>query len=68
MNHGNEKLLKLVEEESVFVKNFSTVLTASRIPDFAVEFNNAVFHIERNANPKVLFMDLSFRLNQIMHS
>ncbi|HNW88895.1 MAG TPA: DNA polymerase III subunit delta [Bacteroidales bacterium] len=68
MNHGNEKLLKLVEDETVFVKNFSAVLTAPRIPYFADEFNKAVFHIERNANPKVLFMDLSFRLNQIMHS
>lgn len=68
INHGNEKLMKLVEDESEFVKKFSAVLTADRIPDFADEFNKAVFHIERNANPKVLFMDLSFRLNQIMHS
>ncbi|HOY31945.1 MAG TPA: DNA polymerase III subunit delta [Bacteroidales bacterium] len=68
INHGNEKLMKLVEDESEFVKKFSAVLTAERIPGFADEFNKAVYHIERNANPKVLFMDLSLRLNQIMHS
>jgi len=68
VNHGNEKLIKLVEEESKFVKDFSGVLTAERIPYFDDEFNNALYHIERNANPKVLFMDLSFRLNHIMRS
>jgi len=68
INHGNDKLIKLTEEESDFVSNFSKVLTANRIPRFSEELNKAVFHIERNANPKVLFMDLSFKLNQIMHS
>lgn len=68
MNHGNNKLVKLTEEESGFVSNFSKVLTAQRIPVFSEELNKAVFHIERNANPKVLFMDLSFKLHQIMHA
>lgn len=68
INHGNDKLMKLTEEESDFVSNFSKVLTAQRIPSFAEELNKAVFHIERNANPKVLFMDMSFKLHQIMHA
>jgi len=68
INHGNDKLVKLTEEESDFVSNFSKVLTAQRIPAFSEELNKAVFNIERNANPKVLFMDLSFKLYQIMHS
>jgi len=67
-NHGNEKLMKLVNEETDFVNKFAGVLTPDRIPFFAEEFNKAIYHIERNAYPKVLFMDLSFRLNQIMHS
>ena len=68
INHGNDKLMKLTEEEADFVSNFSKVITAHRAPAFSEELNKAVFHIERNANPKVLFMDLSFKLNQIMRS
>lgn len=67
-NHGNDKLIRMTEEEIGFIQNFSKVLTAERISGFAEEFNKAVYHIERNANPKVLFMDMTFRLNQIMHS
>ncbi len=68
LNHGNEKLVKLDEDESDFVTKFSNVLNPSRIPLLSMEFTNASYHIERNANPKVLFMDLSFSLYSIMHS
>ena len=33
---------------------------------FAEELNKAYFHIERNANPRILFLDLSFKLNRIL--
>ncbi len=68
LNHGNEKLVKLDEEESDFVTKFSNVLNPSRIPLLSAEFTKSCYYIERNANPKVLFMDLSFSLYSIMHS
>ncbi len=68
MSMGDDKLVKLDEEETVFVTNFAKILNAQRIPLMANAFNKAMFQIERNANPKILFMDLSFTLHRIMHS
>ena len=68
LNHGNDKLVKLDENEIEFVSKFSNILNSDRIPLLSAEFTKASYHIERNANPKVLFMDLSFTLNSIMHS
>ncbi|MEI6122779.1 MAG: DNA polymerase III subunit delta [Bacteroidota bacterium] len=68
LNHGNEKLVKLDANETEFVSKFSGVLNSARIPLLSEELTKAIFHIERNANPKVLFMNLSFTLHRIMHS
>jgi DNA polymerase III subunit delta' len=35
---------------------------------FAEELNKAYFHIERNANHKILFMDLSLKMSQLLHT
>ncbi|MCK9613036.1 MAG: hypothetical protein PHR81_00890 [Bacteroidales bacterium] len=67
-NHGNEKLLNLLDEEKEFIEKFAKVLTTDKIPYVAEEFNKAIYYIERNANPKILFMNLTFLLNQIMRS
>ena len=32
------------------------------------ELNKAMYHIERNANPKLLFTDLSFTINKLLKS
>jgi DNA polymerase-3 subunit delta' len=68
INQGDARLVKLDEEETEFIRKFSNILNSKRIPLLANEFNKAMYHIERNANPKILFMDLSFVLHRIMHS
>ncbi len=68
INQGDARLVKLDEEEKEFVTKFSNILNAKRIPLLAIELNRAMYHIERNANPKILFMDLSFVMHRIMHS
>ncbi|MEI6853840.1 MAG: hypothetical protein WCL06_13420, partial [Bacteroidota bacterium] len=68
INQGDARLVKLEEEEKEFVTKFSNILNSKRIPLLAFELNRAMYHIERNANPKILFMDLSFVMHRIMHS
>jgi len=68
ISQGDAKLVKLDEEETGFVTNFSKILNTTSIPLMANEFNKAMYHIERNANPKILLMDLSFVLHRIMRS
>ena len=31
------------------------------------EFNSAFYHVERNANPKILFMDLIMKTNEMIN-
>jgi DNA polymerase-3 subunit delta' len=57
---GNNSLVKLDGEAALFSKNFSKFINQANVAGFADEFQKAVYHIERNANPSILFLDLSF--------
>jgi DNA polymerase III subunit delta' len=68
LSQGDPKHVKLDEQEAEFVTRFSKILNVHRIPLMAEELNKSMYHIERNANPKILFMNLSFVLHRIMVS
>lgn len=48
-------------------EKFSLMINAENIEPFAKTLEEAIYHIERNANPKILFLDLSFRMHRILH-
>jgi DNA polymerase-3 subunit delta' len=52
-------------EMDSFIK-FSMMINEANCHDFAKELNTAYMHIERNANPKILFLDLSFKLGKLL--
>ncbi len=58
--------MRLPEEELDFVTKFSKVVTAEKIPTVQQHLEESMYHIERNANPKIVFLDLSLQLGQIM--
>jgi len=60
--------LRLRPEELTTAQNMSKVLNFDKITQVAALFNDNVYYIERNANPKMLFLDTSIRLHQIMKS
>lgn len=66
ISYGNQKLVKTDEEEGNFVGKLAPAIRPEAIPRMAGEFNKAIFHIERNANARILFFDLSLTLNGIM--
>ena len=61
-NIGSSSLVKLSVEEQKFVTNFSKFTHLQNAPQLFEELNKAYAEIERNAAPKILFLDLSFRL------
>ncbi len=56
------ELVRTFGEEQDFVTKFSTLLTEQNVGGIRSELEKAHLHIERNANAKLLFMDLSYRM------
>jgi DNA polymerase-3 subunit delta' len=52
--------------ELEFVRNFSKVMNVKRIESISVNFNDSVYQLERNGSAKMIFMDLSLRINNII--
>lgn len=42
------------------------VLNFEKIAQIAAIFNENIYFVERNANPKILFLDTSIQLHKIM--
>lgn len=59
---AGEELLRLEDETAAFVKNFSKVVNERNLPRLAELFTEATYHLERNANPRIVFLDLSIRV------
>lgn len=56
---------RIPSQEEGFIEKFSGVFKAEKIAQVAPKFDEAHYHIERNANPKILFLDLSLSIAQI---
>lgn len=59
-------LQRLEGEALEFVKNFSKVLDADKVEKITHKLNEAYYHLERNANPKILFADVSLLISEII--
>jgi DNA polymerase-3 subunit delta' len=66
-NYGVSELSKSEGETKDFIEKFSPFIHGSNCEQFVNELNKASFHIERNANPKILFMDLSLKANELLN-
>lgn len=67
LNYGDPGLVKLGADEKEFVKKFAPFIHAGNIERFIEELNKAYYHMERNANVKILFMDLAFKFNELLN-
>ena len=64
-NHGvYDKLISNTADQA-FISKFSRFVTEKNIDDFASKFNDAIFHIERNANPKITLLNISLQVEQL---
>ena len=61
-----EKLVRIYGEEHTFVSNFSKIMSWEKIEQATQLLNEAYYHLERNANPKILFLDLSLKISELI--
>jgi DNA polymerase-3 subunit delta' len=62
------KISKVTEKENEFVFKFSSRLNQNNLPELYEILNQAHYHIERNANPKILFFDLSLQVHKLINT
>jgi DNA polymerase III subunit delta' len=53
------QMVKLTEKERDFVSKFANFLNPQSIEKISNAFNNAIYHIERNANAKITLINIS---------
>lgn len=66
MNYGDAALSKKNSNEAEFLKKFAPYIHGTNCMDTIELFNDAVYHIERNANPKILFLDVALKLTKLL--
>lgn len=65
---ANEGLSRLSGEEKDFVQNFAKVMDANKVDLISELLNQAYYHIERNANQKITFLDLSLQVAKVIRN
>ena len=68
LNAMETKLSRLTAEEENFVTKFAKTISTDTIERMSKYFNDAIYHLERNANPRILFMDLSLQLAGLLRA
>lgn len=66
MNLGANSLVKLGGNELEFVTRFSKFIHPNNGSELTEQLNKGISDIERNANPKILFLDLSFKVMELL--
>lgn len=61
------QLVSTMGEEMDFVRKFSALLNIHNLESVRTELEEAFRNMERNANARVLFMDVSYRLGSQLH-
>jgi DNA polymerase III subunit delta' len=66
-NYGEKNLVRLSGQERQFLEKFAPFVNQKNYERLIEEFNNSYYYIERNANPKILFMDLLLKTNELIN-
>ena len=66
LNEGHKSILKKNGEELTFSEKFAPFVNSANQLEIYKLFNEAIYHIERNAHGGILFTDLSFKLIDLL--
>jgi DNA polymerase-3 subunit delta' len=53
--------------ENFKIEKFAPFVNGNNINEIFQELSDAMYHIERNGNPKIIFTDLSMKLTRLIH-
>ena len=68
LNYGAEDLVYLETKSSNFkLEKFAPFVHGANILDISNELQDAIYHIERNGNSKIILTDLSIKLTRLLH-
>ncbi|WP_299900358.1 DNA polymerase III subunit delta' [uncultured Aquimarina sp.] len=68
LNYGAEDLVFLEPKTNGFkLQNFAPFIHGANIMDISKELQDAIYHIERNGNAKIILTDLSIKLTRLLH-
>jgi DNA polymerase-3 subunit delta' len=68
INYGAQELAYLkIHAEGFQLKKFAPFVHENNILDITKELEDAIYHIERNGNSKIIFTDLSIKLTRLLH-
>ena len=62
MNTQIEEIIFLNSDERAFAEKFHRYINENNIEEIYTEFNSSYFHIERNANAKIVLFDMALKL------
>jgi len=65
-NYADVSMARMTDEIIPTFSKFVKFIHQNNAEAFADELNKAHLHIGRNANPRILFLDLSFKMNRIL--
>lgn len=61
VNRGNTELTRMSGKEAELVDKFNPFINAKNIQYINEELNSAIYHVERNVNSSVMFLDISLK-------
>ena len=69
LNYDTASLVFLQPKISSFkLENFAPFIHSGNILEINKELNDAIYHIERNGNAKIILLDLSIKLTRLLHT
>lgn len=67
-SYQEKQLVRLEGEELAFVEGFSKVINPGKAEILYNQLNDSLYHLERNANPKIVFLDTSLSIAGMIKS
>jgi len=67
MNYKSDQLVFMETKSGFDLSKFAPFVHSGNILDIEKEINDAMYHIERNGNAKIILLDLSMKLTRFLH-
>ncbi|SDU27695.1 DNA polymerase-3 subunit delta' [Polaribacter sp. Hel1_33_78] len=67
MNYKSDQLVFMESKSGFDLSKFAPFVHSGNILEIEKELNDAMYHIERNGNAKIILLDLSMKLTRFLH-